>query len=284
MNELNQYQREVLSETLKLFDELCKKLNIKYYLAFGTLLGAVRHKGFIPWDDDIDVMMHRDDYNILLDYFKNNQDENCAFGSFGCGFFNINLVGKFYNKKRLLLEEGRLLTHPYVDVFPMIELPKSELDSFVKELRRDLVYLSLINKKIRYNKVYSPLKKKFYKFVDKIKFREWFSREKIEGKLYKTLTKYVNDPRSDTYFCYCPGVFKTIEENLFEKNLLDDEPIYIDFEDFKLPVPPKYDEILKASFGDYMTPPPVEKRVFAHSSFFLKENENFVYTLKYPKD
>lgn len=62
-------------EILKKIDEICNQLNLKYYLAYGTLIGAIRHKGFIPWDDDVDIMMPRKDYDSLVQYFIDHKEE-----------------------------------------------------------------------------------------------------------------------------------------------------------------------------------------------------------------
>ena len=71
MKKLNvEEYKNLLKELLIKFDKLCQENNLKYSLAYGTLLGAVRHKGYIPWDDDIDVMMPREDYNKLLSIKK----------------------------------------------------------------------------------------------------------------------------------------------------------------------------------------------------------------------
>ena len=60
---------------LKKVDEICNKLNLRYVLTYGTLLGAIRHKGYIPWDDDVDIMLPRPDYEKLLKYFEIHRDE-----------------------------------------------------------------------------------------------------------------------------------------------------------------------------------------------------------------
>ena len=66
-NEILEQLKQIETEMLKEFILVCEKLNVKYYLAYGTLIGAIRHKGFIPWDDDIDVVMPREDYEIFLE-------------------------------------------------------------------------------------------------------------------------------------------------------------------------------------------------------------------------
>ena len=69
LQEIKQVELEILKE----FNSFCEENNIRYFLAFGTLLGAIRYKGFIPWDDDVDVLVPRDDYNRLLKQFQNNE-------------------------------------------------------------------------------------------------------------------------------------------------------------------------------------------------------------------
>ena len=69
MSETLKAIQQIETETLKAFINVCEQLNLKYYVICGTLLGAVRHKGFIPWDDDIDVGMFREDYNIFLEIY-----------------------------------------------------------------------------------------------------------------------------------------------------------------------------------------------------------------------
>lgn len=66
VEELKQIQLDIL----KFVDKFCKENNLKYYLAYGTLLGAVRHKGYIPWDDDIDIIMFREDYENICNFFQ----------------------------------------------------------------------------------------------------------------------------------------------------------------------------------------------------------------------
>ena len=74
MKELNSKELQAATlELMKKLHDICEKINIKYFLAYGTLLGAVRHDGFIPWDDDLDIMMSRDDYNKLISYFEENK-------------------------------------------------------------------------------------------------------------------------------------------------------------------------------------------------------------------
>lgn len=74
MKELSlQELKEIEFDILKVFDDFCKENNIRYYLAYGTLLGAIRYKKFIPWDDDVDLLIPRDDYNRMIKLFKDSE-------------------------------------------------------------------------------------------------------------------------------------------------------------------------------------------------------------------
>ena len=77
MNQTPMSMPQIQQESLKILDvvsDICAKLQLRYYLAYGTLIGAIRHQGFIPWDDDIDIMMPRPDYEQLLQYFRDNAE------------------------------------------------------------------------------------------------------------------------------------------------------------------------------------------------------------------
>ena len=109
-------------------DKVCKKHNITYYLGEGSLLGAVRHKGFIPWDDDLDILMKRDDYEKFLKIAQFEMGENYEIQhpstvySYWSPFIKVRLLGnqKFRQKHIAHLTENN---GPYIDIFPMESVP-----------------------------------------------------------------------------------------------------------------------------------------------------------------
>ena len=107
---------------LEYLHQVCEKHDIKYFIDFGTLLGAVRHKGFIPWDDDMDICMLREDYEKLQDYLIANPDERYEVMSYKN---NLNYVYPFMkvqdNQTYLLEEDVRIDSNMgiYVDIFPV---------------------------------------------------------------------------------------------------------------------------------------------------------------------
>ena len=119
MEKMNLRQTQLATKDLLFhFDKLCSSLGIKYYLLFGTLLGAIRHGGFIPWDDDIDVGIMQDDYKLLEDYFNTTNDPIMEFHNphtvKDC-FFNISRV---CDKKHYLVFQNRSYTSGlFIDVY-----------------------------------------------------------------------------------------------------------------------------------------------------------------------
>ena len=106
--------------TLKEVDKLCRELKIKYWVAFGTLIGAVREHGFIPWDDDLDIVMKRDDYEIFLNYFFTHKHDTLEL--------NHPLNNKDYTyyiarvsekNNRLVFEDTKYTSGVFIDIYPM---------------------------------------------------------------------------------------------------------------------------------------------------------------------
>ncbi len=277
MDILYNYSKSILIETLELFKDVCEKLNIKFYLSHGTLLGAVKYKGFIPWEDDLDVMMSRKDFEVLKNYFLNNPTKEWSLGGAECGFYSLDFFGKFFNKKYYCLEEGRLLTHSWVDIYVLTEVRMGELDSYLKKLKFILALSTLPHKKVKYYDWYdSNLKIWFYyhwhqKQIGSLKF--------VDNLLYKHLTKY---DEGDGYILLSPGIFSMAEKKTYKKEWFGEDKEVV-FEGRKYLAPGGFDDVLKTTYGErYMTEePPLKEQVFKHSDYCLKEGEHFVCTYKY---
>lgn len=127
---------------LRYFANFCDNNNVHYMLAYGTLLGAVRHKGFIPWDDDVDVMMLREDYNKFISLFKNDSHPYYKFISMHTNRDYFAPLAKLYDDRTLVMQEyGQIEKVPYgiyIDIFIVDRLPDNiqEAASFYKRSQR----------------------------------------------------------------------------------------------------------------------------------------------------
>ena len=276
MIEISSYAKEILKETLFRFADICEKLNIKFYLSHGTLLGAVKYKGFIPWEDDLDIMIYREDFEKLRKYSRENSEDWYIAGG-ECDFFPDDFFAKFYYKKYNCLEESRLLCHSWVDIYILSPVVKKELNSYLKKIKIAVALCSLSHKKVKYDDWYdSDLKVWFYYHFHQ---KEIISKKRTDKYLYKVLTKY---KQGDAYLLMSPGVFHMTEEKLYNKDFFDGEDKIVEFEGRKFLAPSGYDEILKTGYGDYMnTLPPEKERVPKHKVIFLKEREQFVCSYKF---
>lgn len=256
LNELRQLQLQILDEVVS----FCEKHNIKYFLMAGTLLGAVRHQGYIPWDDDIDIGMLREDYNRFIKLY--NSQKNDKYYLYG---YEVNK--KFYFPfikcclHGTLLNEDYLQNHKFgvnIDIFPIDTISSSQIHDIVKQINhiRWLHYLRNTSDPLREYYKGFRLFRKYLLF----KILSYIPASSELKKLYAILEQQVQiggDKKGNFVWGY--GEREMVNPEVFDKMIL------VPFEGKMYSIPEKYDEWLTAVFGDYMQLPPVEQRVSHHN-------------------
>ena len=249
-------QKEICKGILKRFDTVCKENTLKYSIAYGTLLGAVRHGGFIPWDDDIDVNMPREDYEKLL--ALEYEDESFKVLSYRYCKNYYYTFSKMIDKRTYIDEpqRGEKNMGIFIDIFPVDYVGdiKNEAPKNVeKGMKNSEIWLRL-GSNINTNRGFTP------KYIAKLAFR-LATLPIRKSLLYRYDTEFSKIPKSE----YCANYqlnFYGMKE-CFKSSLWDDI-IYIPFEDIEVAAYRDYDSYLSCVFGDYMTPPPKEDRVSTH--------------------
>ena len=248
-------QKEICKNILKKFDEICKENNLKYSMAYGTLLGAIRHGGFIPWDDDIDVIMPRADYEKLLSF--QYDDPNYKILNYRYSKHYYYTFSKMIDKRTFISEpqRGEKDMGIFIDIFPVDyvgDIKKEAKDNFEKALRNDSIWLRL-GSNINTNKGFTP------KYIAKLAFRA-ATLPVRKTLLYHYDTAFTKIPKSE----YCANFQLSYGINECFGTELWNDIKYIPFEDIEAAAFADYDAYLSAVFGDYMTPPEEKDRVTTH--------------------
>lgn len=269
--------KKLLLLTFQAFDRVCKENNLTYYAAFGTALGAVRHKGLIPWDDDIDVMMPRKDYEKLMslkgtlgsDYDIINMDND--------GYF-LNYA-KFHNIETTILPSFELpiVYGVFVDVFALDE-SDGKIDTIKKECKEYEKQLLLYFKSVRnhtftflWNCLVNQNYKVAVKTLSNILYYQ-FLKQKSKNKINELEAKF--QQISGPYYCRYSMTAKYTY--IFPKEWFGNG-IRVPFEDTTIIIPQNYDQYLKTNYGNYMKLPPVEKRVSGHPYDYMNLNQRLSY-------
>lgn len=246
-------QREM--QILDFFDSLCNKYSLPYSIAAGTLLGAVRHKGFIPWDDDIDVFMFRNDYEKLLSIVKEHEFEYKSLIPFSKGNYLTFL--KLIDSETEAVQTDYDVNVPglgvWIDILPLDNLPDGKEEA-QKLLRRARFWQLIRNAGIH----------KKPKNVRQLPF--W-----LMSKLFPPViaAKHMSEicrtyENNDTNRVGLIVYDTNNKRFIFEKRLLC-AYTRIPFEDRMYQSYDNYDYVLTASYGDYMKLPPIEEQVGKHA-------------------
>lgn len=251
---------------LKKIDEICKQLKLKYCLAYGTLIGAIRHKGFIPWDDDVDIMMPRKDYDILIQYFINHKEELKPFEVINpqvnnrCPYTISRISDSRY--KLDVDNEDDYGIGLFVDVYPLDGVGNT-VDEYKKLKNESSRYASMCfistRQKVKRENTKSSLKMliKYPAFiVAKILGKNFFMNH-----LYKMAANCDYDNSK-----YIGCIIWASDDGLrgiFPKEWFD-EMIDVEFEGDTFKAPKEYDKVLSHGYGDYMKLPPEKDRIAHH--------------------
>lgn len=262
-----QEHRKILLNELMFVTKLCDKNNIKYFLYGGTLLGAVKYKGFIPWDDDIDIALLRDDYEKLLKLLEENEtDEYKVLHIYNTKDYYYPFA-KLVSKKTKLVENAREIKElgVYIDIFPFDGI----LDDYEKALHKTRVAMNLASRRMRIknNIPKSSMKKKENKQVSYKKLKDFIYgyldiRSRILG--YNFLAKHLDRKVRKHKVADCNYVSRyKYHDEVFKKSFFEEQGIY-EFEGHKFKSVKNYDEFLKQLYGDYMKELPKEMQRSHH--------------------
>lgn len=261
-----QEHQAVLYQLLQAFDGVCKKHNIKYMLFAGTALGAVRHQGFIPWDDDLDVVMLRPEYDRFLAVAEQelDKDKYCVqkeFTDHWPMFFSKLRMQGTTCLERYVPKDPLTNLGIYIDIFPCDNLANNNL------LRKMQFWASKV-------------------VIAKALDRRGYLTKSIPKKVFMRVCRFLPNKRflkcvqrrnDDSVWVHTfLGAASKFEKNIFPRKWFEDV-ICLPFEDGEYPVSAYYDELLTALYGDYMTPLPGEKRGCKVHAEFVDVNNPYTH-------
>lgn len=255
------------------FIDVCKKLNLKYYIVGGTLIGAIRHQGFIPWDDDIDVAMPRADYEIFMEKAQEFLPEHYFVQNIYTDKEYVTFFAKIRNSNTTFIETAinhlRINHGIYIDIFPLDFFPESKTAQ-KRVLWKNKLYTQRIS--ACFNLPYVKTMK--HRLIAALLALRYPSIRAVVEKKDKMLKSI---PKSNMFASYggAWGIKEIAPVEWFG------EGVAVTFEGMEVIAPTGYHNWLTQVYGDYMQLPPEEKRVAHHYADIIDPNTSYKHYVRF---
>lgn len=255
--------KKIELDILKDIHRVCENNGLRYYLAGGTLLGAIRHKGFIPWDDDIDILMPRPDYMKFIKIYENEGDKKYKLTSPYNNKNHLYTFTKVFDTRTIKIENGlnydsENIGGIEVDVFPTDGLPDN-IDKSNKYFRKQKLLFHLYSFSVTKKSVNKNIIKRIIKNTI-VYICRLIGKQRFIKVINNNAMKYEFD--KSNYIGLSVTTYYGSKERIEKKHYI--EQIKVEFEGYLFNAPKNYDQYLSNLYGDYMKLPPEDKRVTHH--------------------
>ena len=263
-------------DTLVYFKEFCDKNNLLFYLCGGCCIGSLRTGGFIPWDDDIDILMPRDDYEKLCKLWDNDKHERFKLLRTDEKIFTGNIFTTIVDTETTCVKANQAhLDIPFgimMDIFPIDGCPKGKFKRTMQKLNAMIYSLFLAQIVPENHGGIMALGSKFLLSIvksPKAREKKWRNAERRMSKYKISDCEYITE--------LCEGVHSMQPE--YPKEWFA-SAVYREFEGLQMPIPVGYDPYLKKAFGDYMKLPPEDKQKPHHDMILVDTERSYKEVLK----